>query len=101
MKNPQTIHRHHTAFTLVELLVVVVIIASLAALAFTLGPKMRKRAEVAKSVQNKRQIGGFMGVSASEYSFQPPAPGGCSGTLSLASGAVGTYLSVRESREIS
>jgi prepilin-type N-terminal cleavage/methylation domain-containing protein len=43
-------------FTLVELLVVIVIIASLAALALTVGPRMLARAKATESMQNIRQI---------------------------------------------
>lgn len=60
-------------FTLVELLVVITIIAVLAAVAFTLGPKMKKRGEFAKSVQNLRQIGSMMGVYSSDNSLKIPA----------------------------
>jgi prepilin-type N-terminal cleavage/methylation domain-containing protein/prepilin-type processing-associated H-X9-DG protein len=49
-------------FTLVELLVTITIIAVLAALAFTMGPKMMKKGEGAKSIANMRQIGSTMGL---------------------------------------
>ena len=53
---------------------VIVIIASLAALALTVGPKMRKRADAAKSVENMRQIGALLGTYAADNSFKlPPA----------------------------
>jgi type II secretory pathway pseudopilin PulG len=60
------------AFTLVELLVVFVIMASLAALAMAMFPRVRMRADFAKSVQNMRQIGSLFGVYASENSFRLP-----------------------------
>jgi prepilin-type N-terminal cleavage/methylation domain-containing protein len=44
-------------FTLVELLVVIVIIAALAAVAFTVGPRMKRRGEVAKNILTMRQVG--------------------------------------------
>lgn len=60
-------------FTLVELLVVIVIIATLAALSFTMIAKMRKNADAAKSVSNMRQIGSVMGLYAADNSMRLPA----------------------------
>lgn len=73
-KNPLIFPTHRTGFTLVELLVVFVIIATLAALAFTMGPKMKRRADAAKSVQNMRQIGALMATYAADNSSRLPPP---------------------------
>jgi len=62
-----------SGFTLVELLVAIAIIAVLASVAFTLGPKMKKRGEAAKSVQNMRQIGAMTGVYSADNSLKIPA----------------------------
>jgi general secretion pathway protein G len=75
-KNPSSSPRSSAAFTLVELLVVIVIIGALAALAFTMGPKMLKRGDGAKSLQNMRQIGALLGTYASDNSFTLPPPRG-------------------------
>lgn len=73
MKRRPTRPFHLSAgFTLVELLVVVVIIAALAALGFTVGPKMLKRGQAAKSIQNMRQIGSMMGVYMVDSSNRLP-----------------------------
>ncbi len=72
-RKPNLPLRQSAGFTLVELLVVVVIIAALAALAFTVGPKMMKRGQAAKSVQNMRQIGSMMGVYMVDSSNRLPA----------------------------
>ncbi len=60
------------AFTLVELLVVLVIVVSLAAIATSIVPKVRKRADFAKSIQNMRQIGPLFGVYALDNSSRLP-----------------------------
>ena len=63
-------------FTLVELLVVVVIIASLAALSFTVGPKMLRNAKATDSLQNLRQLGPLFGTYAVDHELKlPPAFG--------------------------
>jgi prepilin-type N-terminal cleavage/methylation domain-containing protein/prepilin-type processing-associated H-X9-DG protein len=73
-RKPILSFRRSSGFTLVELLVVVVIIAALAALGFTMGPKMMKRGHAAKSVQNMRQIGSVMGMYMVDSSNRlPPA----------------------------
>lgn len=63
-------------FTLIELLVVITIIAALAALAFSLGPKMLKKADATKSIQNMRQITPLMATYASENGSRLPPPRG-------------------------
>ncbi len=65
--------RNHSGFTLVELLVVITIIAALAAVAFTVGPRMKRRADAAKSIQNIQQISGLMSVFSAENNSCLPA----------------------------
>ena len=76
MKRKPNVLRLSAGFTLVELLVVIAIIGTLAAMAFTMGPKMLKRGGAAKSAQNMRQIGslmlGYMGDHAG--TLPPPRP---------------------------
>ena len=63
-------------FTLVELLVVIVIIASLAALALTLGPRMMAKAKATESMQNIRQIVPLLTTYAADHSMVlPPIQG--------------------------
>ncbi|RYD23410.1 MAG: type II secretion system protein [Verrucomicrobiaceae bacterium] len=62
-----------SGFTLVELLVVIVIIGSLAALSFTVGPKMMAKARATESMQNIRQIGPVIMNYASDNAMQLPA----------------------------
>ncbi len=63
-------------FTLVELLVVIVIIASLAALALTLGPRMMARAKFTESMQNIRQIVPLLTTYAADNNMTlPPVEG--------------------------
>lgn len=61
-----------SGFTLVELLVVIVIVGALAALSFTVGPKMMAKAKGTESMQNIRQIGPVIMNYASENSMQLP-----------------------------
>jgi type II secretory pathway pseudopilin PulG len=62
------------AFTLVELLVVIIIIATLAALLFPLVTSMRKRASSSISVSNLRQIGASIAHYASDRNSTLPGP---------------------------
>lgn len=59
-------------FTLVELLVVIVIIASLAALALTVGPRMMARAKASESMENLRQISPLLTVYAADHAMTLP-----------------------------
>lgn len=63
----------NSGFTLVELLVVVVIIAALAALGLTLGPRMMAKSKATESMQNLRQIGPLLVTYAAENSMVLPA----------------------------
>lgn len=60
-------------FTLVELLVVIAIIAVLASVAFTLGPKMLKKAKGTEAMSNLRQISPILSTYASEHNNKLPA----------------------------
>lgn len=60
-------------FTLVEMLVVIVVIASLASVALTVGPKMLARAKATESMQNMRQIGPLLSSYAADNSMKLPA----------------------------
>ena len=68
MKRKPKTFRMSAGFTLVELLVVIAIIGTLAALAFTMGPKMMKRGAAAKATQNMRQIGSLLMGYATDHS---------------------------------
>jgi prepilin-type N-terminal cleavage/methylation domain-containing protein len=72
MKKNPLFSRTPSGFTLVELMVVIVIIATLAAVGFMMGPKMKQRSAAAKSMQNMRQIGPLMMAYATEHSFKLP-----------------------------
>ncbi len=63
-------------FTLVELLVVIVIIAALAALSVTVGPKMLKKARATEAMQNMRQLGPLITTYASDHEMRLPAAKG-------------------------
>jgi prepilin-type N-terminal cleavage/methylation domain-containing protein/prepilin-type processing-associated H-X9-DG protein len=63
-------------FTLVELLVVVAIIATLAALSLTMGPRMMGAARASESMQNLRQIGPLLATYATEHDMKLPAAKG-------------------------
>jgi prepilin-type N-terminal cleavage/methylation domain-containing protein/prepilin-type processing-associated H-X9-DG protein len=61
-------------FTLVELLVVIVIIAALAALSFAVGPRMMLKARANAATQNLRQLGPLISTYASDHEMKlPPA----------------------------
>jgi prepilin-type N-terminal cleavage/methylation domain-containing protein len=68
--------RSVAGFTMVELLVVIVIIASLAAIAFTVSARMKTRGESMKSVANMRQVGSLLMGLAIDKSSRLPAPKG-------------------------
>lgn len=74
-KNP----RHsdsHSGFTMVELLVVIVIIAVLAAISITVSSKMKARGESMKVIANMRQVGSLLMGFAVDNSSKLPAPKG-------------------------
>ena len=66
-------NRNSVGFTLVELLVVIVIIAALAALSFTVGPKILRKAKATEAMQNLRQLGPLMSAIASDNEMKLPA----------------------------
>lgn len=70
MKTPRSIRKN--GFTLVELLVVIVIIAALAALSLTVGQRMLARGRAAKSIENIRQIAPLLAIYASDHSMKLP-----------------------------
>ena len=72
MKNP--ISKAKRGFTLVELLVVVAIIATLAAVTFTIAPKMIKKSKQVASISNMRQVAILMNGYAAENGGKLPAP---------------------------
>ena len=74
MKNQRIAHNFKAAFTMVELLVVIVIIAILATVLFTLANSMRQKASSATSVANLRQIGTAILTSASDNNSTLPGP---------------------------
>ena len=68
MKRKPNIIQKAAGFTLVELLVVIVIMAALAAVAFTIGPRMKKRGESVKNIQTMRQVGALSAMYSAENS---------------------------------
>lgn len=66
----------HDGFTLVELLVVIVIIATLASLSLTVIPRMLVKARATESIQNLRQIGPLLATYATEHEMKLPAAKG-------------------------
>jgi prepilin-type N-terminal cleavage/methylation domain-containing protein/prepilin-type processing-associated H-X9-DG protein len=90
MKNKTLPHRKISGFTLVELLVVIVIIAALAAITFSLATKMRKKGEAAKSIQNIRQIGALIATFSADNSMSLPAA-----ELEVSDGSGGTTAGIK------
>lgn len=77
MKNPHlSCPRKRDGFSLVEILVVVVIVAILASVALTVGPKMTARAKATEALENMRQIGPFLTNYAIDHSNKFPAING-------------------------
>jgi len=74
MKKYPTPMKPRNGFTLVEMLVVIVIIASLAAVALSVVPKMRKKGDAAKAIGNMRQISVLAAGYAAENNMALPAP---------------------------
>jgi len=74
MNPSKTTHRFRAAFTLMELLVVITIVAVLAALLFSLTSTMRKKASSAISVSNLRQVGTAIVSSTSDNNGTLPGP---------------------------
>lgn len=60
-------------FTLVELLVVIVIIAALAGLSFTVLPRMMRKAKAAEALGNLRQFAPLLTTYATDHSMMLPA----------------------------
>jgi prepilin-type N-terminal cleavage/methylation domain-containing protein/prepilin-type processing-associated H-X9-DG protein len=76
MKQKTKLTRVRSGFTLMELLVAIVILITLAAFVFIMLPKMRKRADAAKAAQNMRQVGTLMIGYSTENQGRLPAPRG-------------------------
>lgn len=74
MKSPGNSKMFSAAFTIVELLVVIVIIAALSALLFTLASHMRLKASSAISTTNLRQIGTSIAGYAADNNGSLPGP---------------------------
>ncbi len=77
MKNPPSIVRRNpgAAFTLIEILVVIAIIAVLAALIFPVYSRIVKQAEVSESVSRMRNIGQAVQLFASDNDLAFPGGG--------------------------
>lgn len=74
MRAMKLMHKpNRVGFTLVELLVVIVIIAALAALSFTVGPKMLRKAKATESMQNLRQLGPLLSSITADNEMKLPA----------------------------
>ena len=65
--------RKQSGFTLVELLVVIVIIAALAALSFTVLPRMMRKAKASEALANLRQFAPLLTTYATDHSMMLPA----------------------------
>jgi len=74
MTSSQHLHRIKAAFTLVEILVVIAIVAILAAISFPLATNMQKKASSSVSVSNLRQIGASIASYASDNNTTLPGP---------------------------
>jgi prepilin-type N-terminal cleavage/methylation domain-containing protein len=74
MKNQKQLGKFNPAFTLAELLIVIVMIGVLAALLFPLATNMRKNASSAISVSNLRQIGASIVSYANDNNTMLPGP---------------------------
>lgn len=74
MKYPKKFRKFNAAFTMVELLVVVAIIAVLASLLFSLASRMRMKASSAISTSNLRQIGTAIASYTSDNNSTLPGP---------------------------
>lgn len=72
MRKPQK-HSKIAGFTLVELLVVITIIVTLAAISSVALQRLRTRANEAKSIKNIQQIGTMVGIYTAENSSCLPA----------------------------
>lgn len=68
-----TSNTKRNGFTLIELLVVIVIIAALAALSFTVLPRMMRKAKATEAMSNLRQFAPLLTSYATEHSMMLPA----------------------------
>lgn len=75
------------AFTLMELLIVIGIIAVLAALLFPVFAQVRKRSQATVCVSNLSQVGKAIGLYASDYDDRLPYAPSCQTAKALASSA--------------
>jgi len=73
----------HRGFTLVELLVVIVIVAALAAVSISVSRRMMSKAQANQAMQNLSQIGAVLTTYATDHSMKLPA---AKGTAQLADG---------------
>ncbi len=66
-------NRHHRGFTLIEILVTISIIASLAGVTFIVASRAKQSALTAKTINNLREIGACAGLwMAENNNFYPP-----------------------------
>jgi prepilin-type processing-associated H-X9-DG protein len=73
MKKPNQSPEQRSGFTLVEILVVITLIITLAALSFMMVTKMRKRADAAKQTSIMHQVGPLMVLHTTEKNGLLPA----------------------------